>query len=286
MGLQEFLLFKLLGGLFGWGLKRNVIELYKFLCRNYVRNDKIFLFGFSRGAFTVRVLAGLIDTCGLFTEFESEHDLNEFARRSYAIYRKEKHEQWRLSTLLAWIWDCLNCTRGKDYASGVDTDIKIEFIGVWDTVNAYGIPNGFKLRDLWDRYIFPLRFNDRKLSDKVRRACHALSIDNERQTFDDGLHDTAASGVRLLVSMLVPFQAANVRFIGFNRSAEHRHFTCNECSAKPVHQVPGRLLRDLQVPMQPHQGHAFQVHSQQVDGNRPIRVRQFRTPHDGSGLEA
>lgn len=156
VGSQEFLLFKLLGGLFGWGLKRNVIELYKFLCRNYARNDKILLFGFSRRAFTVRVLAGLIDTCGLYTEFESEHDLNEFARRSYAIYRKEKYEQWRLSTLLAWIWDCLSCTRPKDYASGVDTDIKIEFIGVWDTVYAYGIPNGFKLRDLWDRYIFPV----------------------------------------------------------------------------------------------------------------------------------
>ena len=74
VGSQQFLLFRLLGGAFGWGLKRNVIELYKFLCRNYEADDTnerkqtIYLFGFSRGAFTVRMLAGLIAECGLFTD--------------------------------------------------------------------------------------------------------------------------------------------------------------------------------------------------------------------------
>ncbi len=191
VGSQEFLLFKLLGGAFGWGLKRNVIELYKFLCRNYEDGDKIFLFGFSRGAFTVRVLAGLIDKCGLYTGFESEHELHEFAHRSYAIYRfdNEKYRGWQFSKLLAWIWDCLRWKKEKNNSSVVDSNIEIEFIGVWDTVNAYGFPDGLKIKDFWDKCIFPLQFNDRKLSHKVRKACHAVSIDEERHTFHPVLWD-------------------------------------------------------------------------------------------------
>ncbi|MBL3529533.1 MAG: DUF2235 domain-containing protein [gamma proteobacterium endosymbiont of Lamellibrachia anaximandri] len=68
VGSQEFLLFKILGGAFGYGLKRNVRELYKKLCRSYNEGDKIYLFGFSRGAFTTRVLAGMIAYCGLKTD--------------------------------------------------------------------------------------------------------------------------------------------------------------------------------------------------------------------------
>src|SRR5262249_27275992 len=66
VGTSAFLPLALLGGAFGWGLKRNVIDLYKFICRNYNRDpqrappSKIYAFGFSRGAFTVRVLIGLI----------------------------------------------------------------------------------------------------------------------------------------------------------------------------------------------------------------------------------
>ena len=72
VGSQEFLPFKLLGGAFGWGLKRNIRELYKFLCRNYKSGDRIYLFGFSRGAFTVRLLAGMIAYCGVYTERSEE----------------------------------------------------------------------------------------------------------------------------------------------------------------------------------------------------------------------
>src|SRR5450759_1383467 len=60
-----------LGGAFGWGLKRNVIDLYKFVCRNYNNGDDIYGFGFSRGAFTIRVLIGPIAREGLVT-FRSE----------------------------------------------------------------------------------------------------------------------------------------------------------------------------------------------------------------------
>jgi len=52
VGTSSFKLLAILGGAFGWGLKRNVIHLYKFLCRNYAPDSQIYAFGFSRGAFT------------------------------------------------------------------------------------------------------------------------------------------------------------------------------------------------------------------------------------------
>jgi uncharacterized protein (DUF2235 family) len=60
VGTSSFKPLAILGGAFGWGLKRNVLDIYKFLCLNYKPGDQIFAFGFSRGAFTIRVLVGLV----------------------------------------------------------------------------------------------------------------------------------------------------------------------------------------------------------------------------------
>ena len=187
VGTQEFLLPRLLGSVFGYGLKTNVIQLYKFLCRNHEDGDKIYLFGFSRGAFTVRVLAGLIDRCGLCTDFTSERDLHEAARTNFAAYRKKNYKRRYFSKLLSWEEGC-QCQETDDEESCVGHRVEIEFIGVWDTVDAYGLPVD-ELRDLWDRFIYPLRFKSRKLGKKVKRACHAVSIDDERHTFHPVLWD-------------------------------------------------------------------------------------------------
>ena len=56
---------RMLGGAFGWGHSRNVRDLYRFLCQHYRTNDRIYIFGFSRGAFTARTLADLIARCGI-----------------------------------------------------------------------------------------------------------------------------------------------------------------------------------------------------------------------------
>ena len=191
VGSRRFLPFKLLGGAFGWGLKRNVIELYKFLCRNYDKGevsrppDKIYLFGFSRGAFTVRILAGLLDRCGLCTDFESERDLHRKAYANYAIYR-EHYGGFRLSRLFPRIrFRALTKDRSRLESAVLP---RVEFIGVWDTVDAYGLPFD-ELTRLVDRFIFPLRFPNNRLSERVRKACHAVSIDDERQTFHPVLWD-------------------------------------------------------------------------------------------------
>src|SRR3981081_2727357 len=65
VGTSSFKPLAILGGAFGWGLKRNVLDIYKFLCANYERGDRIYAFGFSRGAYTIRVVLGLVLNQGL-----------------------------------------------------------------------------------------------------------------------------------------------------------------------------------------------------------------------------
>src|SRR5262249_7522899 len=67
VGTSSFKLFAVLGGIFGFGLKRNVLDIYSFCCRNYRKDkaDRIYGFGFSRGAFTIRIVAGFISLMGL-----------------------------------------------------------------------------------------------------------------------------------------------------------------------------------------------------------------------------
>ena len=187
VGTEEFLLPRLLGGAFGWGLSRNVIELYKFLCRNYEKGDKIYLFGFSRGAFTVRILAGLIAMRGLRTGFTSERDLDEFVNQAYYVDYHEEYWQYQITRPIYWL-RCWRYRKRKWYKNNNKYKTNIEFIGVWDTVSAYGLPVE-EIRILWDKLIYPLRFKNRKLNKKVLKACHALSIDDERLTFHPELWD-------------------------------------------------------------------------------------------------
>ena len=180
VGSEEFLPLQILGGAFGFGLKRNILELYKFLCRNYKEGDKIYLFGFSRGAFTVRILAGLIARCGLYTKYTSETDLDERVKNNYSLFRTGFTHRG-----LSKLYFVLN--EVKEYTDGTLYP-EIEFMGVWDTVDAYGFPVD-EITSFWDRFIFPIYFPDQKLSPKVKRAKHALCIDDERQTFHPILWD-------------------------------------------------------------------------------------------------
>ncbi len=87
VGTSTFKPLAILGGVFGIGLKRNVLEIYAFLCRNYEPGDRIYAYGFSRGAFTVRVLAGLVITQGVL-RCATELDLKRYAADAYRNYRR------------------------------------------------------------------------------------------------------------------------------------------------------------------------------------------------------
>src|SRR6266576_370755 len=92
VGTSSFKPLAILGGAFGFGLKRNVIDIYKFVCRNYQADtDHIYGFGFSRGAFTIRVVIGLILNQGLVSA-QNEAELDRKARAAYRQYRRERYQ--------------------------------------------------------------------------------------------------------------------------------------------------------------------------------------------------
>jgi uncharacterized protein (DUF2235 family) len=175
VGSKENTFDKIMGGAFGYGLKRNVLEMYKYLCRNYSTDDKIYLFGFSRGAFTVRVLAGFIAHAGLINA--KDKDETELTKQANSLFWHYICSKKHLSLSALW---CAIFLRDKNLHGDIDPEI--EFIGVWDTVDAYGFPID-ELAILWHRFIYPLRFSDHNLSKKVKRACHAISVDDERHSF-------------------------------------------------------------------------------------------------------
>jgi uncharacterized protein (DUF2235 family) len=156
------------GGAFGIGLSRNVQDCYRFLVDNYEPGDELFFFGFSRGAFTARSTVGLVRNSGIL--LANHRDRIEDA---YRLYRE----------------------RDPDSApSGVEAEvfrrmyshpeIYVQFVGVWDTVGALGIPiDGFRPPLLTKRW----SFHDTRLSRHVRHAYHALAIDERRGPFEPTL---------------------------------------------------------------------------------------------------
>jgi uncharacterized protein (DUF2235 family) len=210
VGTSSFKPFAILGGAFGFGLKRNVLDIYKFACRNYCshrdylaieaeaakaenrterygpwQSDDIFGFGFSRGAFTMRVVNGLICEQGLVS-YRSEEELD---RKVAAAYRAHRAETFKSKFQIEWLFRklrniFLSATHDKNERP-VD---HIAFLGLWDTVAAYGLPVDEMTRGV-SRYLWPLELPDRQLNPRVRKACHALSLDDERTTFHPLLWD-------------------------------------------------------------------------------------------------
>ncbi|MFQ5963260.1 MAG: DUF2235 domain-containing protein [Candidatus Scalinduaceae bacterium] len=188
VGTENLKLLKILGGAFGWGLSKNVKQLYADLVRTYEKGDRIYLFGFSRGAFTVRTLAGLINTCGIIDreKLNSDAELLDKVEMAYSKYRSKYRtfigKCFREEYNEEWIVDFRN-----EHSVG---DEKIAFIGVWDTVDAVGVPID-ELAKFINTFIYRFKFVDSKLSseEKVKKLCHALSIDDERLTFHPVMWD-------------------------------------------------------------------------------------------------
>jgi len=153
------------GGAFGDGIEANIRELYRFLVYNFEPDDEIYLFGFSRGAFTVRSLAGFMHFAGLV-----DKDADYFVPDLYDCYESGKGPgtpEWvaahrRITTLRP-------CP-------------PIRFVGVWDTVGALGPPGalGQALRLFnHNRYMY----HDVALHPAIEHAYHALAVDERRSPF-------------------------------------------------------------------------------------------------------
>ena len=182
VGTSSFKPLAILGGIFGYGLKRNVIALYSFLCRNYHEGDRIFGFGFSRGAFTIRIVAGLVAHEGLVPYTGDEAQLARNAKAAYRQFRERFTTTARIEVPFRWIYHSVL----KFFNPPVPLEQRhqplIHFLGLWDTVDAYGGPIEEITRAI-DFGLFPLSMPDRYMSDKIDRACHALALDDERRAF-------------------------------------------------------------------------------------------------------
>ncbi|PCC98349.1 DUF2235 domain-containing protein [Halopseudomonas pelagia] len=159
---------RLTGGVTGKGIDKNIMDCYRFIVHNYDVGDQLFLFGFSRGAYTVRSLGGLIRNCGILKRAHAGH-----INAAYELYRQRspasspgevKARQFR-----------------KDYA--VADISQIEFIGVFDTVGALGIPAPFLGTLGTARYLF----HDTEPSGIICHARHAVAIDENREDFEPAL---------------------------------------------------------------------------------------------------
>lgn len=159
---------RILGGASGAGLDKNIMDTYRFIVHNFDKGDALFLFGFSRGAYTVRSLAGLIRNAGILRR---EHA--ELIPQAYELYRQRSADSKPFKQ---------KSTRfRKQYAVADIT--RIRFIGVWDTVGALGIPAPFLGTLGTTRYLF----HDTEPSSIIDCARHAVSIDENREDFEPTL---------------------------------------------------------------------------------------------------
>ena len=194
VGNSSFKPLAVLGGALGVGLARNVRDLYAFVCRTYREGDRIYAFGFSRGAFTIRVLVGLMMDQGLVPYDGNEADLERHVAAAYREYRKKCNTTGGLVGPMRAVRDLFINARDRLLGKRLYRDLekiggpaskaplKIEFLGLWDTVDAYGMPIDELTRAI-DWVIWPLTMRDYNLNLRVKRARHALALDDERNTF-------------------------------------------------------------------------------------------------------
>jgi uncharacterized protein (DUF2235 family) len=150
----EKVLTKILGLAFGWGITRNVEDAYTFLMKNYEQNDHIYIFGFSRGAFTARALAGMLHALGLM---RPEHEnLLEYASNLYQKIPEGKTDKRGYFELQ------------HKFRNHFSRECNIHFLGLWDTVTSVGwLPS-------------PVHYPYTSNNPSVGTVRHAVSIDERR----------------------------------------------------------------------------------------------------------
>lgn len=186
---------RLTGGAFGKGLDENIVDAYIWLAKNYRPSDRIMLFGFSRGAYTIRSLVGMINAAGLLdlsSDDLTKHERRELSEVAFSRYRERGIDQSKIAN------------------APIHPTPDIQFMGCWDTVGALGIPDEVNVIRKWfkpEKY----RFNNTTLSDNVRVARHALSIDEMRRSYAPTLWDeTQGNADRDMKQVWFPGVHANV----------------------------------------------------------------------------
>jgi uncharacterized protein (DUF2235 family) len=184
---------KVRGGAFGLGLDRNIRRAYCWLVNNYKagdavvdakdpkqeqfsNGDEIFILGFSRGAYTARSVAGMVNRIGVLKREELENRVAEpdspLVKQAWDLYQKEHGGEGEARDQPEW----------REFRAMHCHTVKIKFVGVWDTVGALGVP-------LFRSAAIPLftdsaRFHDTQLGRVIENAYHAIAIDEHRQDYN------------------------------------------------------------------------------------------------------
>ena len=190
--------FKAISGAVGFGFQDNVKALYAFLAKNYQEGDKVYIFGFSRGAATIRAFNGFVHDCGLIVPDNDYDDeklkgeikilIKSYLKLRYKKLREKNGETFKIENGDASKIEGCNSERIK---------LDIEFVGAWDTVAALGMPKNmdhtgwlsktidwiFGAIDNIFNFFTRYRSYNFELTPNIIRACHALSIDDARTSF-------------------------------------------------------------------------------------------------------
>jgi len=179
---------KVAGGAFGWGLFDQIKDGYRFLREQFQPGDQIYIFGFSRGAYSARSLAGMVLRCGIIKRdanpkfpdlgtdlLTTQQDGNlrmDVVDRVFALYKRA--------------YDDKNRPEVERFKQQYCHDTGVRFVGVWDTVGSLGIPDGVipflkKFDKALDEKLYA--FLDTDLSPRVEAAYHAVAIDEHRKPF-------------------------------------------------------------------------------------------------------
>ena len=169
------------GGMFGQGLMATLEAAYRFLIFNYAPGDAIYLFGFSRGAFTARSLAGLVRTCGVPARAHTA--MIPQALALYEARSADTHPDAEAARQFRARYAVEGPPGRATVEPGTTT---IRYLGVWDTVGALGVPEGLAISRGVNR---GLRFHDMRLSRTVLAARHAVALDERRRVFPPALWD-------------------------------------------------------------------------------------------------
>ncbi len=220
---------KLTGGALGWGIDYSILQGYCWLINEYIgysdatppaaeadgqcfaAGPDIFIFGFSRGAFAARSLAGLINRCGVLKRKLFEGPVNP-------ITKKKVDRATPDSPLVRDAWKLYQ----RHFDDGVDSrlqepcvklreasaiPVKIKFLGVWDTVGALGVPMFSKTWLARTKY----GFHDMSLGRVIENAYHAVAIDEQREDYQVALWDaTHPCGTQVVEQRWFPGAHANV----------------------------------------------------------------------------
>lgn len=178
------------GGAMGWGLTDAMIEAYRTLVFAYEPGDEIYIFGFSRGAFTARTFAGLIRSAGILQR--AHIDQVPEALRRYRDRQRDSdgmgryHPNKPVSSSFRHRF-CVPLATGEAEVAWREEQgherrdlLRIDYMGIWDTVGSLGVPNHWQSAGLFNtRHTF----HDTSLSSMMKRARHAVSIDEKRINF-------------------------------------------------------------------------------------------------------